>query len=156
MKCLNMLFLLLLFVFVVEAQENTATVVEENFAFIEPQDRQRFLRLTAELRCPMCQNQNIADSDAMIARDMRRKVYQLLQQGMTDEEVIAFMKERYGDFVSYSPPVNIATVWLWLAPVVFLFLALVRFFWHRHHAVEMINDNDLAQADALLNQEESK
>ncbi|QJR81740.1 cytochrome c-type biogenesis protein CcmH [Alteromonas pelagimontana] len=92
---------------------------QDNFSFDDPAERALFLRLTNELRCPMCQNQNIADSDAMIAHDMRRKVYSLLKQGKSEQEVIDYMKARYGDFVYYNPPVTFATVWLWLLPVLF-------------------------------------
>jgi cytochrome c-type biogenesis protein CcmH len=95
----------------------SACSAEDNFAFDTPAQRAQFLSLTAELRCPMCQNQNIADSDAMIAHDMRRKVYALLKEGKSEQEVIDFMKARYGDFVHYQPPVTIATMWLWAAPV---------------------------------------
>ena len=98
---------------------------EDNFAFDTPAQRAQFLSLTAELRCPMCQNQNIADSDAMIAHDMRRKVYALLKEGKSEQEVIDFMKARYGDFVHYQPPVTIATMWLWAAPVLFVIFALL-------------------------------
>lgn len=98
---------------------------EDKFSFDTPAQRESFLKLTAELRCPMCQNQNIADSDAMIAHDMRRKVYALLKQGKTEQEVIDFMKSRYGDFVHYQPPVTAATLWLWAGPVLFIFIALI-------------------------------
>lgn len=102
----------------------SACSAEDNFAFDTPAQRAQFLSLTAELRCPMCQNQNIADSDAMIAHDMRRKVYALLKEGKSEQEVIDFMKARYGDFVHYQPPVTIATMWLWAAPVLFVVFAL--------------------------------
>ena len=70
----------------------------------------------------MCQNQNIADSDAMIAHDMRRKVYQLINQGNNHDQVIDFMKQRYGDFVHYQPPVTNTTIWLWILPFSVLLL----------------------------------
>lgn len=89
---------------------------QENYAFETEQQRADFKRLTAELRCPMCQNQNIADSDAMIAHDMRRKVSQLITQGNSHDQVIDFMKQRYGDFVHYQPPVTNTTIWLWILP----------------------------------------
>lgn len=89
---------------------------QENYVFETEQQRADFKRLTAELRCPMCQNQNIADSDAMIAHDMRRKVFQLITQGNNHDQVIEFMKQRYGDFVHYQPPVTNTTIWLWILP----------------------------------------
>ncbi|BFT29424.1 hypothetical protein D210916BOD24_06000 [Alteromonas sp. D210916BOD_24] len=126
---------------------------EDKFAFDTPQQRERFLRLTAELRCPMCQNQNIADSDAMIAHDMRRKVYSLLKQGKSEQEVIDFMKSRYGDFVHYQPPVTVATFWLWAGPILFIVIALLVVV--RRKAVTPPEDMaaKLAKADAMLEQE---
>ncbi|WP_446698951.1 cytochrome c-type biogenesis protein [Alteromonas sp. 009811495] len=132
---------------------SSAQAVEESFSFDSAEQRASFLRLTAELRCPMCQNQNIADSDAMIAHDMRRKVYSLLKQGKTEQEVIDFMKARYGDFVHYQPPVTAATLWLWAGPVLFIFIALVVIV--RRKSVTPPEDMaaKLAKADAMLEQE---
>lgn len=132
---------------------SSAQAVEESFSFDSAEQRASFLRLTAELRCPMCQNQNIADSDAMIAHDMRRKVYSLLKQGKTEQEVIDFMKARYGDFVHYQPPVTAATLWLWAGPVLFIFIAIVVIV--RRKSVTPPEDMaaKLAKADAMLEQE---
>lgn len=126
---------------------------EEKFTFDSAEQRTSFLRLTAELRCPMCQNQNIADSDAMIAHDMRRKVYSLLKQGKTEQEVIDYMKSRYGDFVHYQPPVTAATLWLWAGPLLFIIIALVVVV--RRKTVTPPEDMaaKLARADAMLEQE---
>ena len=129
------------------------SAAEDKFTFDSDAQRASFLRLTAELRCPMCQNQNIADSDAMIAHDMRRKVYSLLKQGKSDQEVIDYMKARYGDFVHYQPPVTAATLWLWAGPVLFIFIALL--FVIRRRSVTPPEDMaaKLAKADAMLEQE---
>jgi len=126
---------------------------EDKFSFDTPAQRESFLKLTAELRCPMCQNQNIADSDAMIAHDMRRKVYALLKQGKTEQEVIDFMKSRYGDFVHYQPPVTAATLWLWAGPVLFIFIALIVVI--RRKSVTPPEDMaaKLAKADEMLERE---
>ena len=126
---------------------------KDNFAFDTPAQRAQFLSLTAELRCPMCQNQNIADSDAMIAHDMRRKVYALLKEGKSEAEVIDFMKARYGDFVHYQPPVTIATMWLWAAPVLFVIFALLFVVRRKSSAAPQDIKAKLAKADALLEQE---
>tara|TARA_R110000737_G_scaffold54093_1_gene76202 strand:- start:644 stop:1093 length:450 start_codon:yes stop_codon:yes gene_type:complete len=98
---------------------------EETYQFETDAQSTMFFELTKELRCPMCQNQNIADSDAMIAADLRRKVYQLVNEGQSREQIIDYMKQRYGDFVYYQPPVNATTVWLWLLPVIFVLLGIV-------------------------------
>ena len=131
-----------------------AWATEDNFSFEDPATRATFLRLTEELRCPMCQNQNIADSNAMIAHDMRRKVYNLLKEGKTEQQVIDYMKARYGDFVYYQPPVTAATMWLWALPVLFIIVAMGIVLLRRRSAPD--NDNieeKLAKADAMLKQE---
>jgi len=126
---------------------------EDNFAFDTPAQRAQFLELTAELRCPMCQNQNIADSDAMIAHDMRRKVYTLLKQGKSEQDVIDYMKARYGNFVHYQPPVTAATMWLWAAPVLFVLFALIVVITRKNSRVDEDRETKLAKADAMLEQE---
>ncbi len=131
----------------------SVSAVEDKFSFDTPAQRESFLKLTAELRCPMCQNQNIADSDAMIAHDMRRKVYALLKQGKTEQEVIDFMKSRYGDFVHYQPPVTAATLWLWAGPVLFIFIALIVVVRRKSVAPPEDMAAKLAKADEMLERE---
>lgn len=126
---------------------------ENSYEFDSEAQRQSFLRLTAELRCPMCQNQNIADSDAMIAHDMRRKTYQLLRQGKTEQEVIDYMKDRYGNFVHYQPPVTAVTMWLWALPVLFAVCALLFVVMRRKQPPPEDMAAKLSQADALLEQD---
>jgi cytochrome c-type biogenesis protein CcmH len=77
---------------------------------------QRVLRLAAELRCLVCQNQTIADSHADLATDLRRQIREMLQAGKTDQEVLDYMTQRYGDFVLYRPPVKSTTALLWAGP----------------------------------------
>ena len=76
-----------------------------------------FEELTKELRCPKCQNQNIADSDAVVAKDLRDKVLVLVKEGKSNDEVIDYMIDRFGYFVHYDPPVTPATLVLWVLPV---------------------------------------
>ena len=76
-----------------------------------------FEELTKELRCPKCQNQNIADSDAVVAKDLRDKVLVLVKEGKSKDEVIDYMVDRFGYFVHYDPPVTPATLVLWVLPV---------------------------------------
>jgi len=79
---------------------------------------ERYKTLIAELRCLVCQNQNIADSDADLAADLRREVHRMILEGKSDEAIIDFMVTRYGDFVLYRPPLKAKTVLLWGAPFV--------------------------------------
>lgn len=86
----------------------------------DPAIEARMVRLTAELRCLVCQNQTIADSNAALAVDLRRETRALLTQGRSDAEVIEYMTARYGDFVLYRPPLKAATALLWFGPAVML------------------------------------
>lgn len=92
----------------------------DTFEFESQVQRDRFYRLSSELRCPKCQNQNIADSDAPIAMDLRREVHRMVLEEKSDDEVINFMVSRYGDFVRYKPALTAATAVLWFAPAVLL------------------------------------
>ncbi|HEX2540617.1 MAG TPA: cytochrome c-type biogenesis protein [Caldimonas sp.] len=80
----------------------------------------RVLRIAAELRCLVCQNQTIADSDAALAVDLRRETRALLEQGKSDREVVDYMTARYGDFVLYRPPLKATTALLWFGPAILL------------------------------------
>lgn len=88
--------------------------------FKDEAQEQQFRQLTEELRCPKCQNNSIADSDAMIAADMRQKVWTLLQEGKSRDEIVDYMVARYGQFVTYDPPFTPATSLLWLLPALAL------------------------------------
>lgn len=148
-RLVSTLLILLLGLFVKQA-----LATEDKFHFDKPEKNALFLELTKELRCPKCQNQNIADSDAMIAVDLKRKVYDLLQKDYDKEQVINYMKQRYGDFVYYQPPVNSMTIWLWILPVLFIFIALVGITISRKRQMPEINNEQLAKAQAILERDE--
>lgn len=88
----------------------------DTYQFRDEVERERFRSLTEELRCPKCQNQNIADSNAPIATDLRREIYRMLDQGRSDKEIVDFLVMRYGDFVMYKPPLDSRTWLLWYGP----------------------------------------
>ena len=88
----------------------------DTYEFAEPANRERFSNLTEELRCPKCQNQDLADSNAPIAMDLRREIYRMLQEGQSDEQIVEYLVNRYGDFVRYKPAVNTRTLILWYGP----------------------------------------
>ena len=96
--------------------------VQEPLVFESMLQEDRFNQLTQELRCLVCQNQNLADSDAQLAHDLRAEVHEMLVAGKSDDEIKQFMVERYGDFVLYRPPVQKNTYLLWLAPIVLLLI----------------------------------
>lgn len=94
--------------------------IDAERAFEDPAMQERYESLTRELRCLVCQNQTIADSNATLAQDLRREVRELMEQGRTDGEIHEFLTARYGDFVLYNPPVKPRTYLLWAAPVLLL------------------------------------
>ncbi|PPC92317.1 MAG: cytochrome C biogenesis protein CcmH [Methylobacter sp.] len=96
--------------------------------FSNDDQRETYENLISELRCLVCQNQNIADSNADLAADLRQQVYQMVQQGKTKQDIKNFMTDRYGDFVLYNPPFKTKTGLLWLAPVLLLALGLISVF----------------------------
>ena len=98
---------------------------KEPLVFSSTEQEARFKDLTLELRCLVCQNQNLADSDAPLAQDLRKEIFDMLQAGEGDEEIKTFMVERYGDFVLYRPPVQGNTLALWAMPIFFLFVGAI-------------------------------
>lgn len=97
-----------------------ALAVTETWQFKDATQEQTFHDIISQLRCPKCQNNSVADSNAMIAADMRQKVYQLLQQGQSKQQIIDYMVARYGNFVRYDPPLTPGTLVLWLLPALFI------------------------------------
>lgn len=92
----------------------------ETFEFADDSQRQRYHDLASVLRCPKCQNQNIAESSSPIANDLRGEIHRMLSEGQSNEQIIDFMVARYGDFVLYDPRLSSRTVLLWLGPAVLL------------------------------------
>lgn len=95
------------------------------YQFDSVENEQRFRGLIEQLRCPKCQNQSISDSDADIAQDMRAQVATMIRDGRSDDEIVTYFTERYGDFVNYKPPVNTQTLILWAGPVVVFIVGFV-------------------------------
>jgi len=108
----------ILCVFCLSAVNSQALV--EVYQFDSDQQRQRYQSFVDDLRCPKCQNQNLAGSDSPIASDLRRELHELLKNGMSDKEIVDFMVDRYGDYVLYSPRLQPNTWLLWFAPLALL------------------------------------
>ena len=145
----NLLFVLLL-VWLLPAQ-----AVIEIYDFDSPEKEADYQQLIDELRCLVCQNQNLKDSDADLAQDLRRETYEMLQEGKSKQEVIDFMVARYGDFVLYRPQFKTSTYLLWLGPFVLLLIVLALFV-RRLRAASAgpaeVDEATLAQARDLLEQ----
>ncbi|ALO41490.1 cytochrome c-type biogenesis protein [Pseudoalteromonas sp. SS15] len=114
MRILTLLFLSIL--------SFSAYSAQDEYEFANAERAATFKALTQELRCPKCQNQNIADSDAIVAKDLRDKVLVLVNEGKSKQEVIDYMIDRYGYFVHYQPPVTPATIVLWVLPVLIVII----------------------------------
>ena len=113
--------------------------------------QKRHQDLIDQLRCPQFLNTNLAGSDAMIAKDLRREVHRLLLEGKSDDEILAFMHQRYGDFILYSPRVTPATILLWFGPLVFLAIAMVILVLVvRHRRQQVVDDVDAEQLENIL------
>lgn len=102
-----------------------ANAVIEVHQFDDPAKKQLYEELIAELRCLVCQNQNLAASTADLARDLRQETYEMVEKGASEQDVLDYMVARYGDFVLYRPPVKSTTLLLWAGPIVLLLAGLV-------------------------------
>lgn len=121
--------------------------------FSSADQEQQYRHLTQSLRCPKCQNNSIADSNSMIAADMRLKVYELLQTGQTPEQVKHYMVARYGNFVTYDPPVMASTLILWAGPVLFVIagaLVIILRSRRRQLTSNVLDEDEQQRLEALL------
>ena len=107
----------------------SAQAAIEVYDFDSVQQEAQYRGLIEELRCPKCQNQNLAGSDAPIAQDLKQKTYDMIKEGRSDSEIRAYMQERYGDFITYKPPVRPSTWILWFFPPLLLIILVIGWFW---------------------------
>jgi len=152
---MNGIRILLLTVLLAVCLPVSATTTLESFKFTNADGEQRFKDLIAELRCLVCQNQSLLDSDAELAHDLRSEVYEKMQAGQTDAEIIDFLVARYGDFVLYNPPVKPATYLIWFGPFVLLAIALALLGFalkrqRRPAGLKPITEKDRQQLDRVL------
>lgn len=116
------IIILVLFIF------SHALFAMDPFDYRSTEEEQRFRSLAAELRCVMCQNQSLADSNAMIAKDLRLELLSLIREGKSDDEIKQFMVSRYTDFVLYEPPMRPGTWLLWFGPLLILVIGGISIF----------------------------
>ena len=148
----------------------TAYAAIDVYDFDSIQQEAQYRGLIAELRCPKCQNQNLAGSDAPIAQDLKQKTYDLVKDGRSDGEIRDYMQERYGDFISYKPPVRPSTWILWFFPPLLLILLIAGWFWQTKrrqltargqsgpsvdHATTPLNATEKAELERLLSRSDS-
>jgi len=147
---------------VLNASPALASSATEAALAADPVAEKRLLGLSEELRCLVCQNQNIADSNAELAQDLRREIRGMIKDGKSDKEIIDFMVVRYGDFVLYRPPVKGITLLLWGGPVTLMLLGLivlVRYLRRRAARIadeQPLSADETSRADALLKENAQK
>ncbi len=127
----------------------------EAYQFEDAATEASYKELIKELRCLVCQNQNLADSDADLAKDLRQQTYEMLIQGKSREQIVEYMVQRYGDFVLYRPPVKSSTLMLWVGPFALLLLVLVIVVFRikKTRTVDLPEEDSLNQAKHLLEEE---
>lgn len=126
----------------------------ETYTFSSVENEQRYKRMVDELRCLVCQNQNLQDSNAELAQDLRKKVHFMIEDGQSDQQIIDFMVARYGDFVLYKPPFNTSTLFLWFGPFLLMllgFTVLLKMVRNRsREKTQSVAPEDLERARELL------
>lgn len=129
-----------------------AHAIDTQPAFDDPARQERYERLIHELRCPLCQNNTVADSPGGISADLRREVREQIAAGRSDAEILEFMTARYGDFILYKPPVKATTLLLWGAPVLLLLIGLgtaaVVIVRRSHAVIDADEDDPQAESEA--------
>ena len=118
MRFLTLIIMSCIFIFSVTAAPVTI------YTFDSKEKEKIFYKLSDELRCLVCQNQNIAESNSELAQDLRRQIYDMLMQGKSEDDIVEFMVERYGDYVLFNPPFKPLTWMLWLGPLIIFVFAL--------------------------------
>lgn len=150
------LLMLLIFTF---SMPSFAVIEGYKYQFDNLEDTQRFVHLAENLRCPKCQNQNLSDSDSPVASDMRQKVYELMLEGQSNEDITQYMVDRYGDFVTYEPPFRFETVLLWFGPVLIFSFGLLLIISLRKNqntdAAAPLSDEEKARLQALKEKADS-
>lgn len=136
-----------------------ATANVNVYPFEDQVSEKRFNSLITDLRCPKCQNQNLADSDAPLAKDLKDRVYTMINDGRSDGEILTFMVDRYGDFVLYTPPVKPITWFLWFGPAIILIGVLIIVFARRRkpvvETVQPLSQSEAEQLAELLNKKDT-
>jgi cytochrome c-type biogenesis protein CcmH len=151
-KKLSLLISVLLLGWLVVAQ-----AAIEVYQFDDSAKEQRFKQLSHELRCLVCQNESLADSNAELAQDLRHQIYKMVQKGSSDKEIVDFMVSRYGDFVLYNPPLKASTYLLWFGPFVLVVVglyAVIRFVRRTGRETSVLSEDEQQRVEKILEDSE--
>lgn len=150
---------ILIFIFVVLVMHSSVCIAK--VISVAPEYEERYEHLLSELRCLVCQNQTVAESPADLSNDLRVEVKEMLERGATDQEILKFMSDRYGDFVLYKPPVKPRTYLLWVGPFLLLIggiIAVLMLVKQRSRSIldSELNDKDKQRLKDLLDEDINK
>ncbi len=130
------------------------------FPFETEAEEQRFRELSTELRCLVCQNQSLADSNAGLAQDLRVELYEQVLSGNSNKQIIDFMTNRYGDFILYKPRFTLKTLFLWLTPITLFIIGVVTLICFSRkqgeYSTEQVSDEELNKIRSLIDSEDNK
>ncbi len=153
------LLLTLILALTLSAGAATASTLAD-YKFEDPAQEEVFRELIEQIRCLVCQNESLAGSQAELAQDLRREVYDMMRSGKSKEQIINFLVTRYGDFVLYNPPLKPSTYPLWFGPFILVGIAaffLARTLLHKKHSKDSnLSDAEQARLDALLAERSQK
>ena len=145
---------LLLSILLISFVSSSFALEEHEYEFKNNEQRELFVEMTKILRCPKCQNNNVADSNAEIAQDFRDKIYELVKKDMTKQEIKTYFIDRFGDFVNYETRVSILSIWIWLIPILILGFGFV-FIYNRSQTDEsngaLLSEQEQKALDDILN-----
>lgn len=141
-KMINKFLLIILFI------SNTIFAANNNYnyQFNSVDQQKQFSRITHELRCLVCQNESLADSNAPLAKDLRQKIAMQIKSGSSDKQILNFLINRYGDFILYKPRLMPTTYLLWFSPVIFLLLGMMMW-WRITHSKYFMQEQDFTEQE---------
>ncbi|MFO1365909.1 MAG: cytochrome c-type biogenesis protein [Moraxella sp.] len=157
-KILHLIVRAMAMVLLVAGLSMSAWANIDTYQFDNPRQEAQYRALIEEFRCPKCQNQNLAGSDAPIAQDLKQKTYDMVKDGRSDGEIRQYMNERYGDFISYKPPVRPSTWILWFFPPVLLVFVMLAWFIRNRNSSKRaaVIDNPIEEGYAPLSAAEQQ
>ena len=157
-KILHLIVRAMAMVLLVAGLSMSAWANIDTYQFDNPRQEAQYRALIEEFRCPKCQNQNLAGSDAPIAQDLKQKTYNMVKDGRSDAEIRQYMNERYGDFISYKPPVRPSTWILWFFPPVLLVFVMLAWFIRNRNSSKRaaVIDNPIEEGYAPLSAAEQQ
>ena len=138
---------MLLFLVILGALPSFGVAKEAKPISDDPELEKRVMALSEQLRCLVCQNETLADSRADLAEDLRKQIREQMKAGKSDQEILAFLTQRYGDFVLYKPPVKATTYLLWFGPFILLIAGTGVLYHYLKHRRELIQDKPLTTAE---------